>query len=190
MDKYCNYKDAFDNNNSDLDKMALDINNKRIKNNDKERLHYLMDNSSQNISFSDMKSDLDSNYENTNRTSYRKSDLDSNYENTNRKSDLDSNYGNISDLSSSYSDLSPKLKKNLRLTTKHLDMKDENKIINHIQTCDECKNELIKIMDIKHIGKKHKSKNTLVLITNDDIKNLIIVTIIGLIIIIIINKSQ
>lgn len=167
MDEYCNYKDAFDNNNSELDKMANSINNKRIINNDKKRLQYLSDNSSQNISFSSSDSKL-------------------NYD----------DISDFSDLSSSYSDLSPKLKKNLRLTTPHLESKDETKIISHIQTCNECKNELIKIMNVKHIKKKYKKiKNNddndpinNVLISNDDMKNLLIILIIGLIIIIIINK--
>jgi predicted nucleic acid-binding OB-fold protein len=161
MDEYCNYKDAFHNDNVELDKMALSINNKRKKNNDKERLQYLLNNSSQDGTFSPSQDD-------------------------------------VSDLSSTYSDLSPALKKNLRLTTKHLQSNDENKIIKHIQSCDECKNELIKIMNVKHIKKKNKPKilqddkpyelSNDIIISNDDVKNLIIVIIIGLITIIIINK--
>jgi hypothetical protein len=165
MDEYCNYKDAFDNNNSELDKMAKTINNKRIKNNDKKRLQYLSSNSSISFSPSDSNENL-------------------------------SDFDNISDLSSSYSDLSPKLKKNLRLTTQHLESKDEHKIIDHIQTCDECKNELMKIMNVKHMKKKYKKMKSNeddtinnVLISNDDMKNLLIILIIGLIIIIIINKA-
>lgn len=169
MDEYCNYKDAFSNDNKELDKLALSLNNKRMKNNDKQRLQYLSDKSSQNISFSPSDSIL-------------------NYDSV-------SNFDNASDLLSSYSNLSPKLKKNLRLTTKHLQSKDEHKIISHIQTCDECKNELIKIMDIKHIKKKYKKIknpdiNSEELISNDDMKNLIVIILIGLIIIIIINKLQ
>ena len=39
MDEYCNYRDAFNNDNKELDKLALSINNKRIKNNDKHAIN-------------------------------------------------------------------------------------------------------------------------------------------------------
>lgn len=76
-------------------------------------------------------------------------------------SDLDSIYS-FNSLSSNYSSLNPKIKKHLRLSTNHLksyEEKDDSAIMKHINKCEQCKDQLIKLLqNEKHVFETNKSE--------------------------------
>lgn len=92
---------------------------------------------------------------------------------------------NFSDTSS----LSPKIKKQLRLHTKHLqNQHSDDAILGHIKNCEGCKNELISLLQKEnkpHIfeAKPMQPDNTL----SPDIKDMIILIMIGIFIIILLD---
>jgi len=213
MDTFCNYNNAFNNDvNENLDKMARKINNDRKKlphnikndilnqyNESTKLINYMSNNETiqpygffstqgnyaDNSSKLNLKSETDvesmylPNSENKSMFSYNTLKSDTNY---------------LSDVSSNYSSLPSKMKYNMRLNTKHLkdyNEKDDNKIIDHIKKCDECKNELIFILTKSQINKNSKpiTDNKIINfnISNNELKDIFILILIGIFIIIVID---
>jgi len=81
-----------------------------------------------------------------------------------------------SDVSSNYSSLSPKVKKHLRLNTNHLKRykeSDEKTILNHIQYCGQCKQQLMKLLQPNnHIFDNPDQIHTVNALSNSGILNL------------------
>jgi hypothetical protein len=224
MDTFCNYNNAFNNDvNENLDKMARKLNNDRKKlphnikndilnqyNESTKLINYMSNNeTAQPYGFFSTQGNY-ADILNSEKSSKFDSDSESMYlPNSENKSMFsyntlksDSNY--LNDISSNYSSLPSKMKYNMRLNTKHLkdyNEKDDNKIIDHIKKCNECKNELLLILTKSHINKSNikldsytndinnKSYNEIINfnISNNELKDIFILILIGIFIIIIID---
>lgn len=207
-----NFDEVFNNDRNDLDKMARDINNRKkyhksitrdINNNEKTMLKGIEAFSNEpNFSFSPQSNfyDNNGNYkgdfisglptpldEISNDKSEKSFSLTS--YNNNENSDMVESFD---DLSSEYTMLPKRKKKHLRLNNEHLkdysDCDDKN-ILKHIQNCGECKKYLINMLkneektEAKEI-KNHEDKNSY---NYKEIKDVIILIIIGIIIIFILD---
>src|SRR3989344_4889799 len=219
MTEYNQFDNAFTNNNTDiLDMMARNINNKKkIYREFKNNRHSFEKDLARGIEAYYGNTNL--NFSPTNNNSYFMSSLPtpydeqskqsitststhktSNIETSDKSSSFDINEISDSDLSSGYSSLPIKKKKNLCSNNKHLKNyyeKDED-AINHIGKCVECKHQLFTLLKEIHNNNVDELNNTdqsnfheeiptdplLSIINNKEIKNIAISIIIGIIIII------
>ncbi len=239
MNSYCQYNDAFSSKeNDDLDKMARQINNDRKKlrtqvqnniiNKEKELcvgVDCLLDPSNArfapssmlpNFSFfstqGDFSSDLPTPMNKKKPRSPVLSDLASDKSrSTSTFSDVSSNFS-FDSVSSNYSSLNPKIKKHLRLSSAHLknyEEKDDGAILKHIKKCDQCRLQLINLLQnenhIFDIVKKENNKNdqpnqsdqlvpqnrehftSILNLSNTELKDVLILILIGIFIIILLD---
>lgn len=119
---------------------------------------------------------------------------------------LSSDQYSFSDISSEYSSLPQKVKKHLKSQTSHLKKysesedphMDETKILSHIKKCEQCKNEIIGILKSNDENKKiieksnkksyiTKQNDTIYGMTNFELKNVLILILIGVFIIVFID---
>ena len=200
------YNNIFSNNlNDDLDRAALEINEKKNKinntamndftNQSKELvkgINYLSEPANTKFlphSFNYADFNNNSNYDSN-------SNININSNNSENISKLnsdsvfdDDNFDDISDINSIISNksaLSSNVKNTLRLNTSHInnisDNKDDIAIFNHVKNCNECRIQLIKILKTEnHIIKKNKNNN------NNTITNIIIIILLGVFIIILLD---
>jgi hypothetical protein len=198
---YNQYNDAFSNSdNMELDKLARELNNKR-KAHKKANQNYK--------SFTKGIAEGISSYNDKNQFNFlpascndSQDNLSSNNNdlyNISNSSSLDDINPYISDeeISSNYSSLPKKEKKSLRMNSNHLNHfkpNDDSKILSHLKKCSDCKNQLFELLQKKHNKynlidntQKQYDNNTFIGLQDSELKNILIVIVIGIIIIIFID---
>lgn len=140
--------------------------------------------------FSGLPTPLDEMSNNKSEKSFTLSSNSSNkYINNSDNSDNSNNIESFDDISSEYTLLPKKKKKYLRLNNSHLQdysESDDKLILKHIQNCEECKEHLLDLLKNKnHFISKPKNENFE--INYKELKDVIILIIIGIIIIFVLD---
>jgi len=221
MSLYYQYDNAFANNDNDnLDKLARKINNSHKKTYKEARDHYRKqtDNICSGIdSLTDPSnarfapSNILNTYSYINNNSDFGSDLptplqqsdNSLQEESHSADSINSSFAGItnfseedaiSSISSNYSRLTKKQKKYLRQNNKHLKNFNDKNTIDHIEDCDQCKFDFIKIMNLlKHqnnieIKPEPIKENKILNLSTPELKDVLILILAGILIIIVFDS--
>lgn len=199
---YNQYNDAFSNSdNMELDKLARELNNKR-KAHKKANQNYksFTKGIAEGISSYNDKNQFNFLPASCNDSQDNQSSNDNNLYNMSITSSLDDINPYISDdeISSNYSSLPKKEKKSLRMNSNHLNhfkSNDDSKILSHLKKCGDCKNQLFELLQKKHgehnlvdnNAQKQNYNNTFSGLQDSELKNILIIIVIGIIIIIFID---
>ena len=219
LSSQCQFDDAFYNKDSkELDKMARQINNKNKKKSFKNKFNNVVCdqmscdpysnkiNFDNNYSFFSTQGDFSSSMPTplTQPNISSESESDSESYNPLIMAESESSFGSLSSIdnnsiSSTYSLLPQKIKKQLKMKSNHLNKyymndKNDNNTISHLQTCEDCKNQLISLLkntDLlnEYSNNQPNTQNSFLNlnITTPELKDVIVLILVGIIIIVIID---
>ena len=197
---YCQYKNAFQDNNKELDEMAYYINKKKSHKKNKNNLNNYVKSINNGIEYlTDKSRFVPQHFNQQDDASIESSDcviknglFDMNQLNNDDNSDtavIKDFSLTQTDMTSNYSSLPMKYKKQFKSSNEHLAKYNDNDkdILEHLSHCSDCTNKLEKLM--KHISsdKTEHLTNQNNIFSIGEMKDLIILILVGVFIIIVIS---